>query len=864
MNRSVAFLLLFLSCAFRLSAQLSEGGLPASLSIAGLKSTASLPHYSLKHINKQALAGEDRKHPNPFRYAVFEDVHIDLKQEGRKDILPDNSGTIWRLAFESDSAFSIQLILSKFFIPAGAKLFVYNENLSQISGAFTCNNMQGDSTFVIADIIGNKAIIEYFEPAKADFPGEVVIGSVGKAYKDIFALTSESDYIGVNCPEGKDLQDIKHSVCKITFRSDSGSYLCSGALLNNVRNDEIPYFLTASHCISSSAEASTLVAYFNYERADCNGTALTPKTLSGSTLLTNSPASDYTLLRLNQKPAASYQPYYAGWNAVNQSFDHVSGVHHPEGLTKKLAIDNDTITTNTATIQWQESVSSPVESHWQVNFDVGKTAGGSSGSPLFNKKKQVIGQLHGGDDVYDLYGKLSYSWLHPLYKYKRLRVYLDPDSTGITSLEGHYPAAIAPDAFIAAPFSRVCIQSPVRLTDYSVFGPYIRKWTITPSTYTFVGGTDNASASPVIQFLEAGKYSIKLKVSNANGQDSMKLTDAFEAGTTIDVGINSLPAGESCLCTFDHFIAFGSGATNYSWDVLPDSEDKVFLNKSSGDTVSISLLPGYKADSTVTVNLLLTGTQGTCSDTARLAYDLIKQTNDSLKDAKLITYGKTKIYSNKCATIESGEPVPSSYSCTTQYSWCDEYGTGKNIVEHSVWFKFVAAPQGHITISSSGFDNELALYDAASVADILNHNYTILAANDDRSTDDFNPLLRSVPVTPGKTYWIQVDGSGGGLQDNFYLQLTALLVTDVPGTKENEFIVYPQPADDVVYVKGDALRTAPVHLSIYSLVGVLVEDEMQSPSNGILTINIKSWDRGVYILKVGSGENEFITRIVKY
>lgn len=488
MNRSVSLLLLFLVFAIRVSAQLSEGGMPASQSIPGLKSTANLPQFRLKHVNKQALTEQDRKRPTPFRYAVFEDVNINLLREGRKDVLQDNSGTIWRLKFESDSAYSIQLILSKFYIPLGAKLFVYNENLSYIAGAFTCNNMQSDSTFVIADIIGNNAIIEYFEPADADFAGEVVIGSVGKAYKDIFELTSESAYIGVNCPEGKDLQDVKHSVCKITFRSDSGSYLCTGALMNNARNDEIPYFLTASHCISTSAEASTIVAYFNYERADCDGIALSSKTLTGSVLLSNSPASDYSLLRLNNKPTASYQPYYAGWNAEDVTFDHVSGVHHPEGLTKKLAIDNDTITTNTATIRWQESISSPVASHWQLNFDVGQTAGGSSGSPLFNKKKQIIGQLHGGDDVQDLYGKLSYSWAHPLYKYKRLRVYLDPDSTGITSLQGHYPSGNAPDAFISIPFSSVCVQAPVKLTDYSAFGPYNRTWTITPLNIHFCRG----------------------------------------------------------------------------------------------------------------------------------------------------------------------------------------------------------------------------------------------------------------------------------------------------------------------------------------------------------------------------------------
>ncbi len=165
----MALLLLLLACTIRLSGQLSEGGLPISMSLPGLKSTANVPEYGLKHMNKQALIEEDRKRPTPFRYAVFEDVNINLKNDGRKDILPDRSGTIWRLKIESDSAWSIQLILRKFYIPIGAKLFVYNENLSQNSGCLHLNNMQKDSTFVIADIIGNKALLEYFEPAGADY-----------------------------------------------------------------------------------------------------------------------------------------------------------------------------------------------------------------------------------------------------------------------------------------------------------------------------------------------------------------------------------------------------------------------------------------------------------------------------------------------------------------------------------------------------------------------------------------------------------------------------------------------------------------------------------------------------------------------
>jgi V8-like Glu-specific endopeptidase len=865
MNKIVTLVAVLFIITMNLSAQLSEGGTPESQLIPGLKSTVKLPYYKLKSFNKKDLLEYDKNHPIPFRYAIFEDVNIDLKSAGRKDTIPGKGGFFWRLKIESDSAYSIQLILRKFFIPRGARLFVYNEQLTQLLGAFTANNMQEDSSLVISDIAGNKAVIEYDEPGDVDFAGEIVIGSIAKAYRNIYQLQSGSAYININCPEGRDLQLAKHAVCKISFRSDSGSYLCSGSLINNVRQNEIPYFLTASHCISTSAEAATLVAYFNYENPDCGGsTILTTRSLTGASLLSTSPTSDYTLLQLNNKPTIAYQPYYAGWDAHDVRTDHVSGIHHPEGLTKKLSIDNDTTVANTAVIQWQGSSSSPIASHWQVNFDLGLTAGGSSGSPLFNKNKQIIGQLHGGDNTYDFYGKFSYSWIHTSGKFPGLKTFLDPDSTGAMSLGGHYPAGTPPDAFIDVPVSSVCVQAPVKLTDYSVFAPYTRKWTISPSTYTFVNGTTNSSPNPEIEFLQAGTYSIKLNITNSGGVDSMKINSAFQAGTTIHVGISTLSDGGSCFYNFNHFTAWAQGANTYQWSVLPGSQDKITLNKNTGDTVQVSLVPGFFSDSSFVVRIGLSGTQGTCTDTTSLTYNLIKQANDSIHDAYLISYGTSRIYSNKCATIEPGEPVPPHYSCTTQYSWCDEYGTGLNIVEHSVWFKFVAQPGGFISISSSGFDNELALYDANSYQDILNGVYTILAANDDRSTTDFNPLIRSARVTAGKTYWIQVDGSGGGMEGNFILQLTALSVTGVSPDHADQFSVYPQPANDLVYIKGDALTAEPVHVSVYSSVGTLVDDETVYPTENILTLNVRSWEKGIYVVKMDAGTNQYVTRIVKF
>jgi hypothetical protein len=185
-------------------------------------------------------------------------------------------------------------------------------------------------------------------------------------------------------------------------------------------------------------------------------------------------------------------------------------------------------------------------------------------------------------------------------------------------------------------------------------------------------------------------------------------------------------------------------------------------------------------------------------------------------------------------------------------------------VEHSVWFKFIAGDLGYISISSSGIDDELALYEADSYPDILNQNYTLLAANDDRSSTDYNPMIRSQKVTTGKTYWLQVDGSGGGSEGNFSLQLTGLTVTGMDQEKENVLVVYPQPAKDLVFIKGYIPSPFPVHLSVFSATGKLVYDDKVLPDGGILRINVSSWEKGVYIARIESGQTVFMTRIIKY
>jgi len=845
------------------SSQISRGGLPYSMSLAQLKSAADLPRFTLKTMDTTRLLAGDRLDPLPARYGIFEDVDINIKSSGRAEDLQGISGTIWRYRVEAGMAKSIQLKFKRFVIPDGARLYIYNDAFTQIAGAFTNRNVRESALFVLADFQGDHVNIEYFEPENPEFEGEIILGSVGQAYKDIFLLKNGESYTNINCPEGRNLQLSKHAVCKLTFQSDKSSYLCSGALVNNARQDGTPYFLTANHCISDSAEASTLVAYFNYENDGCDGLASTPLTLSGAGFLTSGTASDYTLLLLNDEPPSPYQPYYAGWNAIDEASAGVAGVHHPVGLTKKLSLDYDSIGANEIPVQWEGNTLSPVGSHWLVNFDVGLTSGGSSGSPLFNSEQQIIGQLHGGDDTYDLYGKFSYSYTHPSSGNPALKVFLDSDNTGTKSLSGYSPPGNPPDAFFTLPAVQVCLDAPVNFKDYSVFAPFDLAWSITPSTFVFAEGTSAESPDPVVRFLEKGFYTVKLTTTNASGADSMIRKNVMLAGTTIRIEVTSFPEDEICDCDFTDFRLSAKGAYDYSWSLIPPASDRVALSASSGDTVKIFRIPDIQIDSSYLVDVRVVGSHGTCIDTAQVSYQIIRLFNDNIANAYMLDYGTSATFSNHCATVESGEPVPPYYSCTTQYSWCDEYGTGENILENSVWFKFLAGDAGLISISSTGIDNQLALYEADSYLDILQDNYIILAANDDRTSLDANPLIRSESVQPGKIYWIQVDGSGGGLEGEFYLKLTAL-ATGLTSQEQINLKVYPQPASDFIYLQGDAVSDREVEVAIYTTTGTEIFKKVYSSPDGVISLECRTWEPGVYIVKAQTGNGFFTTRVVKY
>ncbi|MFW6101724.1 MAG: T9SS type A sorting domain-containing protein, partial [Bacteroidota bacterium] len=407
----------------------------------------NMPEHDYEKLRKASL---DRDHLKKLRYAKMIDVDIMVKSQAQQIYL--GGGVLYRLAISSKGAYSLSLVFSELKIPEGAKLFVYNQDQSHVKGAFTERNNKASGVLPLAPVRGEKIIVEYFEPDNSSYDGKLKIGKVGHGFLDIYSIEEEDPDFGascediddwdINCPAGDDWQTVKHAVLKLV----SNGWLCTGSLINNVHYNKRPYLLTANHCLNNQDKAEESVFIFNYESPDCKGTK--PDTsdyhsMSGANLISTTPENDqldFTLLELSESVPINYKPYFAGWSLETKNIRRSASIHHPEGDVKKISIDSNTVEISTYPGGLYNG-----SSHWLVKeWDLGTTQGGSSGAPLFNKQKRIIGDLSGGeatcdDPVNDYFARFDRSWDDFGPAEHQLKAWLDPENTGFNHLDGYLP-----------------------------------------------------------------------------------------------------------------------------------------------------------------------------------------------------------------------------------------------------------------------------------------------------------------------------------------------------------------------------------------------------------------------------------------
>lgn len=456
------FILYFVPCllfCISANAQISHGGEPLPLSATKSQVEelfVTMPPFNLsEQLRLDSLEATDLR--NGFRFAYKFMTNYTPGNSGIHFTLPDGT-KVWRLGLRSKGALSLNILFSRYRLPEGARVFLYNNDQSEIIGSFNHLNNSERNILPVAPIQGDELIIEYQEPAKVAFPGELTIGEVNHGYRHFRISQPQPDFLTFQCmPTIACYQDtttrydeIERSVVLLIINGMIG---CTGTLVNNTANDGKPYLLTASHCLNDQFQiknpdyeeiAGNIVCYFNYNSPQCSPVepGRTDQTVASAHFRAVNEHTDMALLELQDTPPADYRVYYAGWNAQDAGTAPYTCIHHPGGSLKRLNLAEGDVELTTYKIQVADFNKN---SHWKVaRWATGCTAGGSSGSPLFDSANRIIGGLTGGKSqcsypAEDFFFSIQQSWSEPTDSSRQLKYWLDPVGVEIPVCTGMDP-----------------------------------------------------------------------------------------------------------------------------------------------------------------------------------------------------------------------------------------------------------------------------------------------------------------------------------------------------------------------------------------------------------------------------------------
>jgi len=462
MKKTLLFIVLCYS--FNLFAQVTNEGEPVSWELATSDNinAISLPIVDIKKIRSEDDTN-DQTQIKPFRIGVQHNVNVGLKNGGTWTRLP-NGDRIWQVLFSSTDAVHLSVVFDKFYIPVGGKVYLYNDDRTDLLGAYTETQNNKDEVLGSWFVKGEKLWIEYYEPKEVKNQGKLNLSTVihgyrlGHAYQKGYLNSTEEKALNdsgdcnhdVDCPIGSDYESHK-SVLKrsVAFLNMGNGFICSGALVNNTAQDKKPYFLTANHCFADDQDVASDPASYSFRfkwisrdpvcAATTNSTnGPTNFTMSGSTLRARNSNTDFMLVEINNAIPAGWDLTYAGWDKSDTNPTFEVGIHHPSGDIMKVCRDDTGATkqVNNGAVTWEVTA---IGGGWEL----GVTEGGSSGSPLFDQNGRVIGQLFGGgaacsgtvdNGAFDFYGRFGISWDAGGFASNQLKDWLDPQNLNQNTL----------------------------------------------------------------------------------------------------------------------------------------------------------------------------------------------------------------------------------------------------------------------------------------------------------------------------------------------------------------------------------------------------------------------------------------------
>ncbi len=432
----------------------AQPSLRLAKSRAGDADFGPVPRVRFAALDVTALRTEDQAAEvfgGPMRFAVGHPVLITPESHGYWD--REGALSRWRLRVSASDAKSLNFGFGRFALSPGARLSIYAADASKGLEPYTFASNPPAGELWTPILEASDAVLELLVPEHERAAVVLELTQISQGYRSFTAPDLEksgSCNVDVVCPEGDGHRDVIRSVAMYSI---NGVRACSGAMINNTARNFRPFFLTAAHCGVGPGNAASVVSYWLFENPTCrapdspesgdDGDGSLSRSLAGATFRAGYAPSDFTLLEFNSAPPSGHRVHWAGWDKGGGAPNRAVTVHHPGTDEKRISFEDQPLSVTSL----GGTASPGAGTHLRVtDWDLGTTEPGSSGAPLFNSSRRIVGQLHGGqalcgNNLSDWYGRLAVSWTGGGSASTRLSDWLDPTGSGVGSLSGGQPGS---------------------------------------------------------------------------------------------------------------------------------------------------------------------------------------------------------------------------------------------------------------------------------------------------------------------------------------------------------------------------------------------------------------------------------------